>query len=287
MATDVNGELLGDRYRVLERLGAGGMATVYLAEDERLGRKVAVKRLHTDSPEDTAERFRREARIGASLNHPKVVTIYDAVTDAENVLIVMEYVEGETLADAMRGGALEPKRLLPLLGDIADALDYAHSNGIVHRDVKPANVLLDTRDGAKLADLGIATALEGTRMTMSGTVLGTAAYMAPEQLDGRDIVAASDIYSLATVAWEALAGRKAYEGTHPARDRRPQAARARARPARRLARRARRRGHRARARHGAGPGRPARHRHRVDRRAEGGVRRLGAAMTARPPPPRR
>src|SRR5215208_83417 len=95
--------LLAGRYRVLDRLGAGGMATVYLAEDERLGRKVAVKRLHSDSPEDTAERFRREARIGASLNHPKVVTIYDAVTDAENVLIVMEYVQGETLADAMRG----------------------------------------------------------------------------------------------------------------------------------------------------------------------------------------
>jgi serine/threonine protein kinase len=215
MATDVNGQLLGDRYRVIERLGAGGMATVYLAEDERLGRKVAVKRLHTDSPEDTAERFRREARIGASLNHPKVVTIYDAVTDEENVLIVMEYVEGETLADAMRGGAMEPDRLLLLLADIADALDYAHSNGIVHRDVKPANVLVDTNGGAKLADLGIATALEGTRMTMSGTVLGTAAYMSPEQLDGRDIVAASDVYSLATVAWEALAGRKAYEGRTP------------------------------------------------------------------------
>ena len=215
MATDVNGQLLGDRYRVVERLGAGGMATVYLAEDERLGRKVAVKRLHSDSPEDTAERFRREARIGASLNHPKLVTIYDAVTDQENVLIVMEYVPGETLADAMRRGAMESSRLLRVLEDIASALDYAHSNGIVHRDVKPANVLLDNRDGAKLADLGIATALEGTRMTMSGTVLGTAAYMAPEQLDGRDIVAASDIYSLATVAWEALAGRKAYEGRTP------------------------------------------------------------------------
>ena len=105
-----SGSLIADRYRVMERLGSGGMAVVYLAEDERLGRRVAVKRLHAGSPEDTAKRFSREARLGASLNHPNVVTVYDTVTDEELVVIVMEYVEGESLADAVRRGPVEPAR---------------------------------------------------------------------------------------------------------------------------------------------------------------------------------
>jgi serine/threonine protein kinase len=208
--------LLADRYRTIERVGSGGMATVLLAEDERLGREVAVKLLHAESPEDTARRFRREARLGASLNHPNLVSIYDIVTDDEGVLIVMEYVAGETLRDAIERGPLLPQRALEVLRDVAAALDHAHSEGIVHRDVKPANVLLG-RDGrtVKLADLGIATAIEGTRITMSGTVLGTAAYMAPEQLDGRKAGREADIYSLAVVAWEALSGRRAYDGRTP------------------------------------------------------------------------
>jgi serine/threonine-protein kinase len=192
------------------------MATVLLAEDERLGREVAVKLLHAESPEDTARRFRREARLGASLNHPNLVSIYDIVTDDEGVLIVMEYVAGETLRDAIERGPLLPQRALEVLRDVAAALDHAHSEGILHRDVKPANVLLGS-DGrtVKLADLGIATAIEGTRITMSGTVLGTAAYMAPEQLDGRKAGPEADVYSLAVVAWEALSGRRAYDGRTP------------------------------------------------------------------------
>src|SRR4051812_26677449 len=192
------------------------MATVLLAEDERLGRQVAVKRLHAESPEDTAQRFRREARLGASLNHPNVVSVFDIVSDDEGVLIVMEYVEGETLRDAIERGPLSPARAVEVLRGVAGALDHAHGEGIVHRDVKPANVLLGVDGRVKLADLGIATAVEGTRITMSGTVLGTASYMAPEQLEGSGKPGpAADVYSLAVVAWEVLSGRRAYKGGSP------------------------------------------------------------------------
>src|SRR5688500_9904283 len=114
------------------------MATVFLAEDERLGRRVAVKRLHAHSPEDTAKRFAREARLGAALNHPNLVTIYDTVTDGEAVLIVMEYVEGETLAGAIKRGPLQPSRVAEVVCQIGAALDHAHEHGIIHRDIKPA-----------------------------------------------------------------------------------------------------------------------------------------------------
>src|SRR4051812_40222353 len=208
--------VLAGRYRVLERIGRGGMASVLLAEDERLGRRVAVKRLHAESPEDTARRFRREARLGASLNHPNLVSVYDIVSDEEGVLIVMEYVEGETLRDALGRGPLPAKRAIEVLRGLASGLDHAHAEGIVHRDVKPANVLLGRRSGeVKLADLGIATAVESTRITKSGTVMGTASYMAPEQLEGHRAGPEADVYSLAVVAWEALSGKRAYDGRTP------------------------------------------------------------------------
>ncbi|MEA2480152.1 MAG: eukaryotic-like serine/threonine-protein kinase [Thermoleophilaceae bacterium] len=215
MAVSVPGTLLAGRYRLIERLGSGGMATVFLAEDERLGRRVAVKRLHADSPSDTAKRFSREARLGASLNHPNVVTVYDAVNEGEAVLIAMEYVDGGTLADALRDGAIKPERAAEVIAGVAAALDHAHDQGIVHRDVKPANILLGEGGKVKLVDLGIATALEGTRITSSNSVMGTAAYMAPEQLDGRDAGPRADVYALAVVAYEALTGKRAYRGTSP------------------------------------------------------------------------
>jgi serine/threonine protein kinase len=216
MAVGTTGRPFAGRYRTIRRLGAGGMATVFLAEDERLGRRVAVKRLHGDiADEDLARRFQREARLGASLNHPNVVTIYDIVSDEEGVLIVMEYVEGHTLRDEIANGPVVPERALPVLRGVADALDHAHEHGVVHRDVKPANVLV-RRDGtAKLADLGIATAAEQSRITRSGNVLGTAAYMAPERLDGGSGDPSVDVYALAAVAYEALSGRKAVEGATP------------------------------------------------------------------------
>ena len=215
MAVEATGKRLGGRYRVLRRLGSGGMATVYLAEDERLGRQVAVKRLHADSPEDVAERFLREARVGASLNHQNLVAVYDAVPDSEGVLIVMEYVDGETLRAALDRGPLAPERALEVLQGVAAALDHVHANGVVHRDVKPANVLLARTGPVKLVDLGIAMAAEGTRLTHTGTVLGTAAYMAPERIEGEPGGPASDVYSLAAVAFEALSAEKAITGRTP------------------------------------------------------------------------
>ena len=208
-------ELLAGRYRPLRLLGMGGMARVFLAEDERLGRRVAVKRLHADSPEEMARRFQREARIGASLNHANLVSVYDVDTDGESVLIVMEYVEGPTLAEELKAGPLKEPRVASIVADVGSALDHAHAHGVVHRDVKPANILL-RRDGAvKLADLGIATAAEHTQITASGTVMGTAAYMAPEQLEGGEVGVAADVYSLSAVAFEALSGRKARDGDTP------------------------------------------------------------------------
>ncbi|HEX2232637.1 MAG TPA: serine/threonine-protein kinase [Thermoleophilaceae bacterium] len=200
----------------MRMLGAGGMASVFLCEDERLGREVAVKRLHAHSPTQTAQRFAREAKVGASLNHPNLVSVYDTVTDDEAVLIVMELVRGESLADALRRrGPLETEEALSVVRDVASALDHAHSHGVVHRDIKPANVLLREDGMAKLVDLGIATAADQTRITQSGILLGTAAYMAPEQLDGGEAGPATDVYALSVVAFESLSGSRARSGRTP------------------------------------------------------------------------
>jgi serine/threonine protein kinase len=215
MPVESRNALLAGRYRVVRPLGSGGMAAVFLCEDERLGRRVAVKKLHAQSPDDVARRFAREAKLGASLNHPNLVSVYDTVTDDEGVLIVMEHVEGETLRDVLERGPLPPERALPVLGKVGRALDHAHSHGVIHRDVKPANILLRKDGEVKLVDLGIATATDVTRITQSGTVLGTASYMAPEQLEGAETGAAADVYALATVAFEVLGGRKARRGSTP------------------------------------------------------------------------
>ena len=209
--------LAGGRYRVVRKLGSGGMATVYLAQDERLERPVALKRMHSDLDPGLAERFQREAMLGASLNHPNVVRVFDVFEekDDEVTTLVLEFVDGETLADAIRRGPLAPRRAIEVLQPLADALDHAHENGVVHRDVKPANVLLASEGPVKLADLGVATNVDVTRVTASGTALGSAAYMAPEQLAGEETTAAVDIYALATVAYEALTGRRARTGDNP------------------------------------------------------------------------
>jgi tetratricopeptide (TPR) repeat protein len=191
------------------------MASVLLCQDERLDRQVAVKRLHADSPADVERRFVREAKLGASLNHPNLVSVFDTAVDDEGVLIVMEYVPGEPLSKALRHGPLGPRRVARMAGELGAALDHAHAQGVVHRDVKPANVLLRDDGVTKLVDLGIATAADGTRITRSGTVLGTAAYMAPEQLEGREPGPAVDVYALAAVCFEALAGRRPREGKTP------------------------------------------------------------------------
>src|SRR5215218_7718822 len=144
------GRVLAGRYRVLRRIGTGGMASVYLAEDQRLGRQVAVKRLHTGRPEEDARRFAREARLGAILNHPNLVTVFDTVSDEESVLIVMEYVGGTDLATVLGSGPLAEEEGMRILQALASAIDHAHQHGVVHRDIKPANVLVRRAGHASL-----------------------------------------------------------------------------------------------------------------------------------------
>jgi hypothetical protein len=207
--------LVAGRFRVIRRLGAGAMASVYLAEDTELGRRVAIKRLHADSSEETGPRFRREMRVAASLSHPNVVKVYDAVKTDGAVLLIMEYVEGETLAARIGDGPLEPGEALPILRALADAVDYLHAEGVIHRDIKPANVLCDAGGRVKLTDLGIASAAQATGITTTGTMLGTPGYMAPELFDGERATQAADVYAVAALAFEMLSGRRA-RGDGPA-----------------------------------------------------------------------
>jgi serine/threonine protein kinase len=206
------GSILGRRYRLIRRLGAGGAATVFLAEDELLGREVAVKLLRTESTRGAARRFAREARLGAALNHPNIVAVYDIVTESDQVVIVMEYVRGSDLAEALREGPLEEEKALRVLAAVAAALDHAHARGIVHRDVKPSNVLISDDGAIKLADLGIAKALADTDTTEAGFVPGTPIYMAPELLSGKRVTPAADVCSLGLVAYEMLSGRRPRSG---------------------------------------------------------------------------
>ncbi|MEA2371917.1 MAG: eukaryotic-like serine/threonine-protein kinase [Solirubrobacteraceae bacterium] len=205
------------RYREIERLGVGGMATVTLAEDTMLRRRVALKRVHTEDDANAILRLRREALVGASLSHPNLVSVYDVEMRADgDLVIVMEYVAGQTLRDAITGSGGLPQGLaLEVLTGVASALDAIHARGIVHRDVKPANILLGREGAIKLADLGIALASDRTQITRDGMVLGTFSYMAPEQLEGTGSTPAVDIYALAVVAFEMLSGQKAHPQTNP------------------------------------------------------------------------
>jgi serine/threonine-protein kinase len=205
-----------DRYRTIRTLGSGGMATVVLAEDERLGRQVALKRMSTEDIRGLS-RLRREALLGASISHPNLVAIYDVVNaDDGGLVIVMEYVPGETLGERLtREGRLATPEALRILEGVAAGLDTIHRQGIVHRDVKPPNILLGAGGAVKLADLGIASVPDRTRITSAGTMLGSFRYMAPEQLHEAPITPAIDIYALAAVAFEALSGLKARREPNP------------------------------------------------------------------------
>jgi len=208
--------LVAGRFRLIRRLGAGAMASVFLAEDVELGRRVAIKRLHPDSGAEVAPRFRREMRVAASLSHPNVVKVFDAIEHEGAVLLVMEYVDGPSLAQRMGDGPLPPDEALAILRPLAGAVDHLHAQGVIHRDVKPANVMLDHDDRVKLTDLGIASAAQATGITTTGTILGTPAYMAPEMFDGGRATDAADVYSVAAIAFEMLTGRRAREGGTPA-----------------------------------------------------------------------
>jgi eukaryotic-like serine/threonine-protein kinase len=202
------------RYTVEKTLGQGGMATVELAEDTQLRRKVAVKRLVAALADDKVfqERFFREARMAAALSHPNLVAVYDVGEEDGLPYIVMEYVEGETLAELMaREGPVQPGRAVDLLLQACAGLEHAHAAGLVHRDIKPQNVLVRSDGVVKIADFGIARTMHATQLTQVGTILGTAAYLAPEQASGDPVTAAADIYSLGAVAYELLSGRTPYD----------------------------------------------------------------------------
>jgi eukaryotic-like serine/threonine-protein kinase len=206
-----------DRYRLIAKIGAGGMATVDLAEDTRLGRRVALKRMGGAVDVSGLSRLRREALAGASLNHPNLVSVYDVLTleDGE-LIIVMEYVQGETLRDRLsRQGRLAPADALPLLAGVAAGLDAIHGAGIVHRDVKPSNILLGEDGAVKVADLGVASVPDRTQITTTGSIIGSLVYMAPEQLEPGPVTPALDVYALSAVAFEVLSGVKAREAPNP------------------------------------------------------------------------
>jgi eukaryotic-like serine/threonine-protein kinase len=205
------------RYTIERRLGAGGMSTVFMAMDTVLERRVAVKLLAEHLADDDAfvARFRREAVAAARLQHPNIVQVFDSGLDpaSDRHYIVMEYVEGPSCADLLRdNGTLGVEESVRIVRDACHGLDYAHRAGVVHRDVKPGNLLIASETGTtKLADFGIAKAAEQTRITQVGSVLGTAAYLSPEQASGEESTPASDIYSLGVCAYQFLSGRLPHE----------------------------------------------------------------------------
>ena len=203
------GTVLSGRYKLEAKLGSGGMSTVYLAKDGTLDRDVAVKVMHREMSEqpDQLERFRQEARAVAKLSHPNVVAVIDAGEDGGHPYIVFEYVEGETLKQRIaRVGALDAQEALAYAIEIARGLTVAHARNMVHRDIKPQNVLIDAEGRAKLTDFGISRQLEQDGMTATGRVLGTTDYVAPEQAMGHAVDPRSDIYSLGVVLYEMLTG---------------------------------------------------------------------------------
>ena len=209
------GTVLGGRYRLVELLGQGGMATIYRAHDSQLDRDVAVKLLRPEYGRDPdfGSRFRQEAKNAASLNHPNIVSVYDYGQDEAGPFIVMEVVEGEDLATIIRrSGALPPRQVARIVAETARALEAAHARGIIHRDVKPGNVLIGRDGRVKVTDFGIARAVAEAQMTLPGVTLGSVHYFSPEQARGEQATAASDIFSLGIVLYELLTGHRPWEG---------------------------------------------------------------------------
>jgi serine/threonine protein kinase len=217
-------------YEIVSPLGAGGMGEVYRARDTRLGREVAIKVLpqHLSDQPEVRARFEREARTVSALNHPHICTLYDVGREGGTDFLVMELVEGETLAQRISRGALPSGDVLRIGSQIADALDRAHRAGVIHRDLKPGNVML-TKSGAKLMDFGLARAIDvggktepsamthsptvAAPLTAEGTIVGTFQYMAPEQLEGCEADARSDLWALGCVLYEMATGKRAFDGS--------------------------------------------------------------------------
>ena len=206
--------LLGGRYRLGACLGGGGMADVYRAMDTRLERIVAVKVFRQGTDRTGRERFEEEARLLAGLSHPGLVPVFDYSAGADELYLVMQLVEGRTLADLVSAGPLPPEQVAELGRQLAEVLAYVHDNGIVHRDVKPSNVLIADDGRVYLADFGISRLIDAVgQVTGSGVILGTATYMAPEQVRGTGIGHPTDVYALGLVLLECVTGRTEFPGT--------------------------------------------------------------------------
>jgi serine/threonine-protein kinase len=206
--------LIDGRYKVLRRLGSGGMADVFLAEDQQLGRQVALKLLHERfaADPDFVERFRREAQAAAGLQHPHVVSVYDRGRWDDSYYIAMEYLPGRSLKDLIiQEAPLDPVRAIDITLQILKAARFAHRRGVIHRDLKPHNVIVDASDQAKVTDFGIARA-GASDMTETGSIMGTAQYLSPEQAQGHAVQAGSDLYSIGVVLYEMLTGRVPFDG---------------------------------------------------------------------------
>jgi serine/threonine-protein kinase len=205
--------LVDDRYRVITRIGSGGMADVYCAEDTQLGRRVALKLLHRRFAEDQefVERFRREASAAAGLQHPNVVQVYDRGAWDGTYYIAMEFLDGRSLKQIIREeGPLDPQRAVDIAIQILKALRFAHKRGVIHRDIKPHNVIVDAEDRVKVTDFGIARA-GASDMTETGAIMGTAQYLSPEQAQGHAVSATTDLYSVGIVLYEMVTGRIPFE----------------------------------------------------------------------------
>ena len=227
VAQDRVGSMIGQQlgaYQILSLLGAGGMGEVYRAEDTRLDRIVAIKvlREHLSSTPQVRERFEREAKAISSLNHPHICTLHDVGHQNGIDYLVLEYLEGQTLADRLKKGPFALDQVLQIAVHVADALDTAHRHGVIHRDLKPGNIML-TRAGAKVLDFGVAkvgpsaTVTQAfSTLTEAGAIIGTVQYMSPEQVQGQEVDARSDIFSFGLVLYEMITGKCAFEGASPA-----------------------------------------------------------------------
>src|SRR5438045_3900046 len=212
--------LLAGRYLLLDKIGEGGAAVVYRARDQRLDRIVAIKLLRPQftTAEASRKRFLNEARTAAGLNHPNVVDIYDFGEGPDgSMFIAMQYVEGQNFKDILqRRGRMTAADLIAIIPQVCHALTAAHSRGLIHRDVKPQNIMIDKQGNVRLTDFGIVKALSGPELTQTGMTFGTAAYLSPEQATGEPIGPASDVYALGCVMYEMLTGSPPFTGDNPA-----------------------------------------------------------------------
>src|SRR4051795_313494 len=212
------GQVFSNRYRIEREIAHGGMAEVYLARDQSLSRPVALKALFPEFAREPSfvERFRREAQAAANLNHPNIVSIYDWGQESGTYFIVMEYVEGRSLRELIHSeGPLEAGQAADIAAEIASALAFAHRSGVVHRDVKPGNVLLTRTGTVKVTDFGIARAGTSDGLTQTGSVMGTATYFSPEQAQGLPVDGRSDVYALGVVLYEMVTGVAPFTGDSP------------------------------------------------------------------------